>query len=45
MKINEIAIMQEKYAELCRIMQNYAFSGRIALAIGNTKYLGEQRVL
>ncbi len=27
---NEIVIMQKNYAELCRFMQKYAFSGRIA---------------
>ena len=27
--------MQKNYAELCRIMQNYAFSGRIAQYLVN----------
>ncbi len=27
----EIVIMQKNYAELCRFMQNYAFSGRVAV--------------
>ncbi len=35
-KKSEIAIVQKHYAELCRIMQDYAFSGRIAKDNGPT---------